>query len=230
MLIFSDVSKTKEIRETLPAEGYKDIKPAENLNREDAINFWKGEFSQKEETPVEDIYEKLLSEIYNRTEEEIDIDFDLDDSILEYLDKIISSEWKGISDPDMLDVMEQLVDVVAEKLDLKSIPGLDVYEESNSTYGDYNPILNVISINKQNCDNSIDLVDTLMHELRHAYQNERAEVLETWQDALYRCNFDNYISPVQLPNGTWLFATDYYDQYVEVDARAFANKFTEAMG
>ena len=40
---------------------------------------------------------------------------------------------------------------------------------------------------------------------------------------------DNYISPLPLPGGGWLFFTDYQDQYVEVDARAFANLFTEAM-
>ena len=32
-----------------------------------------------------------------------------------------------------------------------------------------------------------------------------------------------------MPGGGWLFFTDYQDQYVEVDARAFANLFTEAM-
>ena len=57
----------------------------------------------------------------------------------------------------------------------------------------------------------------------------RAGLLETREDALYRVNLDNYISPIPLLGGGWLFFTDYQDQYVEVDARAFANLFTEAM-
>lgn len=47
--------------------------------------------------------------------------------------------------------------------------------------------------------------------------------------SLYKVSFDNYISPVPLPGGGWLFFVDYFDQYVEVDARAFANKFAEVM-
>jgi hypothetical protein len=57
----------------------------------------------------------------------------------------------------------------------------------------------------------------------------RSEILDTKEDALFKCNFENYITPLQLPDGGYLNFTDYYDQYVEVDARAFANLFTEAM-
>lgn len=78
-------------------------------------------------------------------------------------------------------------------------------------------------------NDSSELVNTIAHEMRHAYQEYRAGLLETREDELYRVNLDNYISPVQLPEGGWLFFTDYQDQYVEVDARAFANLFTEAM-
>ena len=72
-------------------------------------------------------------------------------------------------------------------------------------------------------------MNTIAHEVRHAYQHMRADVLDTWKDALFKVNFDNYISPLPLLGGGWLFFVDYMDQYVEVDARAFANLFTEAM-
>ena len=42
-------------------------------------------------------------------------------------------------------------------------------------------------------------------------------------------SYENYISPLPLPGGGYLFFVDYFNQYVEVDARAFANLFTEAM-
>jgi hypothetical protein len=96
-------------------------------------------------------------------------------------------------------------------------------------YGFYSPSDNTINLNRQYFDDPVELVNTIAHEMRHAYQEYRAGLLETREDALYRVNLDNYISPIPLPGGGWLFFTDYQDQYVEVDARAFANLFTEAM-
>ena len=229
MLNFSDISKTNEIRKPLPAEAYKNIKSTGEISREEAVDFWKNEFSQSKESPVVDIYDRLLSEIFNVSEDDLYIDFDLDEHIKALMDRFESSEWHTLSSDEKIDIMKSLIDTVSEKLGLKNIPTLEVYEDEGTTFGDYNPVLNMISVNLKNCDNPIELIDTLMHELRHAYQNERAELFETWQDALYRCNFDNYISPVPLPNGEWLFFLDYFNQYVEVDARAFASKFTEAM-
>ena len=52
------------------------------------------------------------------------------------------------------------------------------------------------------------------------------ELQETWQDTLYKLNFENYISPISLADGKYLFFTDYQDQLVEAEARAFANIFT----
>ena len=104
---------------------------------------------------------------------------------------------------------------------------LDEYD--SLLYGFYSPSDNTINLNRQYFDNPVELVNTIAHEMRHAYQEYRAGLLETREDALYRVNLDNYISPIPLPGGGWLFFTDYQDQYVEVDARAFANLFTEAM-
>ena len=70
------------------------------------------------------------------------------------------------------------------------------------------------------------LRDVIPHEMRHAYQHQRSDLQETRQDELYRINFDNYISPVPLPDGKYLFFTDYQDQLVEAEARAFASLFS----
>ena len=63
--------------------------------------------------------------------------------------------------------------------------------------------------------------------MRHAYQHQRATHQETLLDKLYQLNFENYISPVPLADGKYLFFTDYQDQLVEAEARAFANIFTD---
>lgn len=59
--------------------------------------------------------------------------------------------------------------------------------------------------------------------------NQNHQVRRVIRNALYKVNFDNYVSTRSLPGGGYLFFVDYLNQYVEVDARAFANLFTEAM-
>ena len=96
----------------------------------------------------------------------------------------------------------------------------------NGACGAFVPEENKIEINRTILTDPKEVVDTIAHEMRHAYQHQRAEMLETWQDFLYRLNFENYISPVSLADGKYLFFTDYQDQLVEAEARAFANIFT----
>ena len=120
--------------------------------------------------------------------------------------------------------------MVGKELGIEKIPEVTITNDGDNAYGYYDQNKNLISINEKYTNNPVEVVNTIAHELRHAYQHYRAEVLESWGDALFKVNYDNYISPMQLSNGGWLFFTDYQDQYVEVDARAFAKIFTEAMG
>ena len=100
-------------------------------------------------------------------------------------------------------------------------------EDEGGAYGNYNSENNMVNLNRKYFDDPCEIANTLTHELRHAFQEYRAEILDTWEDALYRVNLENYISPLPLPGGGWLFFTDYMNQYVEVDARAFANLFSQ---
>ena len=93
--------------------------------------------------------------------------------------------------------------------------------------GAYLPGANVIEINRNTLADPKEVVDTVAHEARHAYQHQRAVLQETKQDILYRINFENYISPIPLADGKYLFFTDYQDQLVEAEARAFANIFRD---
>ena len=74
-----------------------------------------------------------------------------------------------------------------------------------------------------------EIVDTIAHETWHAYQHQRANILENKHDYLYKLNFDNYISPTSLGDGKCLFFTDYQEQLVEAEARAFASLFREGV-
>lgn len=126
-------------------------------------------------------------------------------------------------------VAKEFADTLGKKLDLRDSPNIVLIDGENGTYGGYIQSKNCIEINRMYLDDPKELIDTFSHEMRHAYQHYRTDLLETKEDALFRVNFDNYISSLELPGGGYLMFYDYWNQYVEVDARAFANKFTEAM-
>lgn len=52
------------------------------------------------------------------------------------------------------------------------------------------PGKNKVEINRSTMDDPQEVVDTVAHELRHAYQHQRAGLQETWQDMLYKINFE----------------------------------------
>ena len=170
----------------------------------------------------------LLSEVFNRSEDELDIDFVIGDKLVKLLDQFSTETWEYMDDSEREDIISEFVSALSEDLGLEDIPEIAVFDDDDA-YGFYAPADNTINLNRQYFDDPVELVNTIAHEMRHAYQEYRAGLLETREDALYRVNLDNYISPIPLPGGGWLFFTDYQDQYVEVDARAFANLFTEAM-
>lgn len=229
MIKFMEHADTPEKSKATIAEQYKNIKPVEKMSDAEVDDFWATEFAKEQEEPEIDLYEKLLSEIFNRSEDEIDIDFEIDDKLQAVLKKFDKENWGELSETEQVVVVKELSKEVGDRLGLERIPGIEIFDGENEPYGNFDPVNNVISLNKQFFDDSKELVNTVTHELRHAYQNMRADIFETWEDALFKCNFDNYISPMPLPGGGFLFFMDYQDQYVEVDARAFANIFTEAI-
>ena len=227
MIKMSDISEASN--KTDVSEKFKNIRPVEKMTDQEADDFWTSEFEKAQDETEMDPYDRLLSEVFNRSEDEHDIEFDIDDRILSVLERFKPENWDAMNESHKQSALKELAQTLGEKLGLDNIPSISLYEESGGSFGDYDPSNNVISLNKSHFTDSREVVNTLTHELRHAFQHLRAEVLDTWEDALFRVNFDNYISPVSLPGGGWLFITDYLDQYVEVDARAFANLFTEAM-
>ena len=229
MIKFGEQVDTCEKSNTDLSEKYKSIKPTENMSDSEVDDFWSNEFAKEKEDAELDVYDKLLSEIFNRSEDELTIDFNVDEVLQGILHKFSLENWQEMKDADKLSVIKELAQAVGEKLGLDKIPEIKIFDGENEPYGNFDPLLNVVNLNKQYFDDPKEMVNTITHELRHAYQNMRAEIFETWEDALFKCNFDNYISPVPLPGGGYLFFMDYQDQYVEVDARAFANKFMEVM-
>lgn len=212
------------------AKGYFNIKSVESISDQEASDFIAKEFEKAHIETEFGSYDRLLSEVYNRSEEELNIKFDIGDNVLAILDKFRLENWSVMDSPERTSAIKDLVKTVGKELGLNKIPELVISDDKkDDAYGSFNPEKNTITLNSNYFDNPVELVDTITHELRHAYQHMRAEALESKEDALFKVNIDNYISPLPLPAGGCLYFMDYLNQYVEVDARAFANLFTEAM-
>ena len=227
MIKISEVAETSKRADI--SEKYKNIKPVEKMSDQEADDFWASEFEKIQENAEVDLHDKLLSEVFNHSEDEIDVKFDIGDRILSIIKQIKAEDWNSLDISEQRVAIKELVNTVGKELGLDKIPNLFISENEDDAYGFYDPEKNIVMLNKKYFDNSSELVNTIAHELRHVYQHMRAKIMATWEDALYKVNYENYVSPLSLPDGGWLFFTDYMNQYVEVDARAFANKFTEAI-
>ena len=225
MIKFGDVSSELQKNSLEDTNAYKEIKPQEALSKEMADDYWDNLFENEIETPEFD--DELLFSVFDRSEDEFDFDFEISDDIIELLQKIKGSEWAYLDDAEKADTIEALSDKISEMLELKERPDISYYDADKNDCGVYNQATHSVELNRSLLNDPDELIDTIAHELRHAYQHQKAMIPESELDLLYRVNFDNYISPLPLGDGKFLFFTDYQDQLVEVEARAFAKQFSK---
>lgn len=226
MIHFSDAPEKIDIAELLSSPALKEIK-SEHLSGSDARNFWDELFSSEMTNDVTELSEEdVWQEIFGRDEHEFQFDFEIDDSIRAILDKFDLMEWDSLTDEDRVEVINQFAGILADKLDLDEKPKVIFFDGAPTSLGAFSPSNNCVEINFALLDHPDVLRNVIPHEMRHAYQHQRADAQETWMDFLYLINFNNYITPVRLGDNTCLYYTDYHDQLVEAEARAFANLFS----
>lgn len=226
MIRFQDTVEKKDDSELLSSTGFLEIKPNGSLSNEEVLSFVDSLFSVDADSQDLHDEESLLAEIFGRYEEEFEFDFELDGEIQYALERFNLERWENLSESEEVDAIYELASMIGDRLGLEDKPVLQFYDERDGSCGAYLPGVNIIEINQNILADPKEVVDTVAHEARHAYQHQRAELQETWQDMLYKINFENYISPIPLTDGKYLFFTDYQDQLVEAEARAFANIFT----
>lgn len=147
-------------------------------------------------------------------------------------EKYSQSTWRKLSVAERKDVLRNLL------IDMNSILGTDVstdidffYEQSGSR-GAYASSSNSVKINEYilTKDSSYQLTQTIIHEMRHAYQHHSvksdtnvlvsSQTIKAWEN-----NFKNYRSP---SHGSTF--EEYLSQPVEWDAKNFAKQFADIMG
>ena len=209
-----DTSEIIEDKHLLPFES---IESSEDISVEDAMNFWDTEFDVKYQE-YEENYSQYLTEIYNNAEDDFGYNFEINDELNEAISKFDSEEWNHMTDGEKIDAINNVKELVSKELGLSSVPETKYFVDDWGPNGFYDAYSNTININieKSFLSDSKEMLNTIIHELRHAFQWERADCLETREDFLYRCNIENYIDAYKS-----FYA--YEDQYVEVDARAYAD-------
>jgi hypothetical protein len=174
-----------------------------------------------QELPPEDYEEIDTSDINDNKDYFEDVEL-----ATEALNGFRQNEWDVKDLEGRKEAIVQLVDYNAEVLGLENKPYIDYYNTPDATdFGvsiqdaNGNP---VIMINEYNLGDGPEAADTIAHEMRHAYQSERAAKGETDLDIRFRENLedDNYIQPEEDRDG-------YNNQLVERDSRAYANRFKE---
>lgn len=227
MIKFSD--NAEHISNTEKLEKKTETKQPDRMSDQEVDAFWRAEFQKAHLEINKDEYDTLLSEVYNRSEDELHIDFDIDDRFTPILEQFSPETWEYLSESERCDAINEFVNALGESLGLEEIPKTTIVDGVIGEYGSYNFSNNTINLNKEYINDPYEVVNTIAHEMRHAYQGYRAGLLETREDLLFKVNLDNYMYPDSLSGDGYINFFDYYDQYVEVDARVFANLFSEAM-
>lgn len=227
MIHFQDTDTKNDTPELLRYTEYQNIKPSAPLSKEQAIRFWDNRFADTfQEEDRESCEEDIWGEIFGRDENEFTFDFEIDENLRALLDRFNSAKWDTLCREERMEVICQFVQLLSDKLELTTAPDIVLFDGPPTLLGAFNPNENCIELNAELLDRPDFLKNVIPHEIRHAYQHQRSNMQETRMDMLYHANFDNYIDPVWLSDHTCLFFTDYQDQLVEAEARAFANLFS----
>ena len=189
---------------------------------EETKTFWNRVFcSESEEISVEDLWDEIMY----CDESEFDFSDVVDDGTKEILELFTADEWESLDADGRYELITKLAEYIGESLGLEEIPEIELVDIDDNCSGFYNERGNYIGINVNYWDDYKDVVDTIAHETRHAYQKFRADKLENRQDEIYKFNFDHYISTECDSEGKYINFKEYYEQYIEAEARAFAKEF-----
>ncbi len=223
MIQFKEINEMDSPAAPFSAEAFKESR-YDKLSIQDTKQYWNNLFAEfGNET------EQIKNEVYGRDENEFHFDYDLkSDLVQEAIEPFRDSGWDRLDNEEKKIFIEELKNVLASVLEISDSPQIIYYEGQTYDCGSFNPKRNCIRINTANLDNPREIVNTIAHEMRHAYQYERSLKCENHLDMLYKYNFEHYIKPVEI-DGYYINFFDYEDQLVEAEARAFARIFEKEL-
>ena len=133
------------------------------------------------------------------------------------------SEWGKMSMTEKKTAIERLAHVVADELGLNNPPKIKYYYKKADSYGYYSDTNNSLNINTYYFTNGqtpwVEIVDTVAHEMRHAYQYAR--LLSGINDDI-TYSYIHYTSSDVDPVG-------YFNQACEVDAYNYGSYWAKLL-
>lgn len=172
--------------------------------------------SAKSSADTSDLTEQVISEQY-----------------IDACEKINAMRWYELSEQEQVDALQAICDYECKfELGCEPVKVVSAYLDSDELLGQYNHLTKTIFINQSHIKNDMvaDVVDTLIHETRHAYQHALAEALDRIEPALdgkaEKLSVFRYASDMR---DNLVDYTDadvnydgYFEQEVECDSRHWA--------
>ncbi len=153
-------------------------------------------------------------------------------SRVEVLSRLEEDSWERLSDEDKLEVLGTVLDVECDFLGLPWELNLRVCPLEDGVRGAYNDETLTVKLDSDlfRSGTGEEVLDTLLHECRHAYQYRLVDAFEnSGDDYRYLLAFDSaWAFSVELQDYRSTTKGDdyweYYDQEVEMDARSYARQ------
>ena len=193
-----------------------DIFPADALNEKEDFD------PNKRITPERSLAEDLSTVLSGYESYSFDELSQVDNNPVytELAEKFSPGSWQELLTDEKKTVIGELVNSVSDLLGIERLPAVDYFDGDKHTYGYYSGQDNKLYINEAYLNDPNATLDTVVHEMRHAYQFQHAKNPETHLDRLYALNYYCYIDASHDYVG-------YRSQLIESEARAFASQFTE---
>lgn len=162
----------------------------------------------------------------------------MDETLREAAHKLLQKEqysietWRELSVMDRKAVLQSLLSDMNDLLGTSVSPEIEYFYEESGVRGGYVDARNKVRINEYflSKESSYKITQTMIHEMRHAYQHHSikqvgetlvsSETINAWEK-----NFDNYRSP---SSGSAI--EEYLSQAVEWDAKNFAKQHVDIIG
>ena len=149
---------------------------------------------------------------------------------IEVVSQLEEEKWSTLSTAEKLNTLQTVANIEAHYLglphELKVIAG-PLSENTLACYNDGTHVI-TININHLEADSAHDVLDSVCHEARHAYQHrlcdvydsiseDQRELLVFYNVQMYKQEFSNYVDGKD-------DAISYYFQWCESDARSYARE------
>ena len=121
MIRISDVPEKRQSDMLSQSPAESNILP-DRISKEEARGFWDSHFADSCQEEASEIYDDAWGEIFGRDLADFVFDFEIDNDIRSLLDGFDPAQWNELSDEERVDAIKQFVAVLADRLDLDTVP------------------------------------------------------------------------------------------------------------